>query len=388
MTKSLLICLLAIIAFLLEAKADDSSNDMRAIDNSNECHWINDRKCPDSEVRFYLYTRSNAGDDERQLIHIDDSWEMSNLSSSFFMPKQPSKIIIHGFRSDMFLTPLIKMKSEYLERSTYNVFFVDWFNLSSSICYPAVVHNIKHVGECTAQLVNRIRDAGGVDIHVIGFSLGAQVANYVANSLKPDYLLPRITGLDPALPLFVMAKKEHKLDPSDALFVDVFHCNGLMQGQIERTGNVDFYMNGGIYQPGCGTEIFSCSHVRCPNYFMESIRSNLGFHGWQCQSYFHYVLGLCPFTNDELKLAGEDCDSDSRGLFLVKTNSIFPYAKGKSNEDFRATRRLEVHDMLVINEGLKSGKFREETKYVDNTTYLMFLEKLHRLEPKVLSMRN
>jgi pancreatic lipase-related protein 2 len=75
------------------------------------------------------------------------------------------------------------------------MFYVDWFNLSSSLCYPAVVHNIKHVGACTAQLVNRIRDAGSQDIHVIGFSLGAQVANYIANSLKPDYLLPRITGV-------------------------------------------------------------------------------------------------------------------------------------------------------------------------------------------------
>jgi pancreatic lipase-related protein 2 len=87
------------------------------------------------------------------------------------------------------------------------------------------VHNIKHVGECSAQLVNRIRDASGVDIHVIGFSLGAQVTNYIANSLKPDYVLPRITGLDPALPLFVTSDKAHKLDASDALFVDVFHCN-------------------------------------------------------------------------------------------------------------------------------------------------------------------
>lgn len=30
---------------------------------------------------------------------------------------------------------------------------------------------------------------------------------------------------DPAFPLFVFSNKEHKLDSSDAKFVDVFHCN-------------------------------------------------------------------------------------------------------------------------------------------------------------------
>lgn len=81
-----------------------------SIDNVSEwCHWINDRKCPDSDVRFYLYTRSNIN--ESQLIYIDDSWDASNLSSSFFNPQHPSKIIIHGFRADMFLTPLFEMKT-------------------------------------------------------------------------------------------------------------------------------------------------------------------------------------------------------------------------------------------------------------------------------------
>lgn len=106
-----------------------------------------------------------------------------------------------------------------------NIFYVDWFNLSSSICYPAVVHNTKHVGKCTGQLISRIRDAGSDDIHIIGFSLGAQVINYVAESLKPDYLIPHATGIDPAMPGFITVDNANKLDASDAIFVDVHHCN-------------------------------------------------------------------------------------------------------------------------------------------------------------------
>lgn len=67
------------------------------------------RTCPDPEVRFYLFTRSNV--DEQQLIHVDGTRDASNLSSSFFNPEHPSKIIIHGFRADMFLTPLYAMKT-------------------------------------------------------------------------------------------------------------------------------------------------------------------------------------------------------------------------------------------------------------------------------------
>lgn len=53
------------------------------------------------------------------------------------------------------------------------------------------------------------------------------------------------------MPLFITASKENKLDESDARFVDVIHTNALLQGKIERCGHADFYMNGGIVQPGC-----------------------------------------------------------------------------------------------------------------------------------------
>ena len=66
--------------------------------------------------------------------------------------------------------------------------------------------------------------------------------------------------LDPAMPLFVTADLDNKLDSTDAEFVDVFHTNALVQGKIEQCGHVDYYFNGGVYQPGCHTSnIFQCS---------------------------------------------------------------------------------------------------------------------------------
>lgn len=83
--------------------------------------------------------------------------------------------------------------------------------------------------------------------------IGAHVAGFMANNLAP-YKLPRITGLDPAMPGFAFVRDENKLDKSDAIFVDVIHTNAFLQGKVERCGHADFYMNGGVLQPGCWAE--------------------------------------------------------------------------------------------------------------------------------------
>lgn len=75
----------------------------------------------------------------------------------------------------------------------------------------------------------------------------------MANNLRPQKL-SRITGLDPAMPGFAFVSDENKLDPSDANFVDIIHTNAFLQGKVERCGHVDFYMNGGVLQPGCWAE--------------------------------------------------------------------------------------------------------------------------------------
>jgi len=80
------------------------SNDRDAI-YIGPCTWILDRKCPDKDIKFWLHTQSNPVD--RQLVHIDETWENSNLSTSFFDPQFPVKIIIHGECRQSNALPLI-----------------------------------------------------------------------------------------------------------------------------------------------------------------------------------------------------------------------------------------------------------------------------------------
>lgn len=75
----------------------------------------------------------------------------------------------------------------------------------------------------------------------------------VTRDLHPSDTRP-FSGLDPAMPFFVTVNKDQKLDASDAVFVDVIHTNAFVQGKIEASGDVDFYVNGGIRQPGCWSE--------------------------------------------------------------------------------------------------------------------------------------
>lgn len=60
-------------------------------------------------------------------------------------------------------------------------------------------------------------------LHIVGHSLGAQAAGVAGNTatIRPA----RITGLDPALPLFQKLPLALRLDRSDADFVDIIHSD-------------------------------------------------------------------------------------------------------------------------------------------------------------------
>lgn len=47
---------------------------------------------------------------------------------------------------------------------------------------------------------------------------------------------------------------DERISINDAKFVDVIHTDVLERGMLSPMGDVDFYVNGGIEQPGCSAQ--------------------------------------------------------------------------------------------------------------------------------------
>ena len=118
----------------------------------------------------------------------------------------------------------------------FNVISVDWGSLAGpSPFYEIAAKNTKPVGYLAADLITYLVETFESltydDFHPIGFSLGGQVVGHLGYHLNGT--LARITGLDPAGPLFHTVPPSERLHKMDAKFVDVVHAAGLWIGTDE-----------------------------------------------------------------------------------------------------------------------------------------------------------
>ncbi|CAB0012970.1 unnamed protein product, partial [Nesidiocoris tenuis] len=189
-------------------------------------------------------TRSNS---ERFILNLGS---MKMKASMDFNAALPIKVVIHGFGARSLVDPIVQA---YIEKGTYNVLVVDWEDLSRRPCYLTAALNTRQVGRCGGLALALLRPKGHV--HIVGFSLGAHVAGHMSRFLEQHLgrRANRISGLDPALPLYATPIDWKKLDKTDADFVDVIHTNAGVFGKLEPSGHSDFYVNGIGLQPGCST---------------------------------------------------------------------------------------------------------------------------------------
>merc|ERR1711892_401173 len=301
-----------------------------------------------TKIKFFLWTRQNT--------NAYDTVELTqaSLEDSHFDSRHPTIILAHGWNShgDRFGENLCEA---YFEVGDYNVFAIEWGDLETWANYPQAAIKTRAVGEHSANLVKILSDVGAFDkIHVVGHSLGAHVAGFLAKKAQAMGLgtLERVTGLDPAQPFFDIAGPKERIDKTDAEFVQIIHTNSGMiwDGCLsikKSLGHVDFYPAGGVHQPGCVEaciipdimcynvsieDLFKggCSHGRANDYFQESVRAGAvgdPFLAWHCASWEDFQAGNC--CGEEEVVMGEWIDTGIKeGKYFMQVGEDSPFAQG------------------------------------------------------------
>ncbi|XP_067626693.1 pancreatic lipase-related protein 2 isoform X2 [Eurosta solidaginis] len=297
----------------------------------SNCCAIRERE----DINFLLYTNKNP--QKPQNLNLGDE---KRLSKSNFDLQQPLAFYMHGFSESATgeNQSSQRLKDAFLKSGNYNVILVDWSPLTALPWYTNAVENLPSAARFIARFL-RFLVASGYQtrlIHLIGFSLGAEVAGFVGKQLLEwGVVLPRITGLDPPLPLFESYNGNHHLTHTCAHFVDVIHTDGGLLGNAEPMGHADFYPNGGrALQPGCVRQeignnrwlgiIIGCSHQRAWEYFLESIERPYGFPVESCEP--TKVSKKCKYGNGRAFM-GMAADRRLRGKFFLVTNDAPPYGR-------------------------------------------------------------
>lgn len=302
-----------------------------------------------TKTKFLLYTRKNK---KRPLRLRYDRQNTVNRTRfrELFNPNLDTKIIIHGFKESRHKPWVKDVTREMLRKENVNVIVVDWSRGARGKNYFRAVANTRIVGAETAwimQLIESYMRVRPSTFHLIGFSLGAHVAG-TAGELTPG--LSRITGLDPAGPMFEEEAARVRLDAGDAQLVEILHFNGgnMFLGFLgiqAQQGDIDFYINGGSVQPGCNPpaeeavksfatgkfdEIFdraSCSHERGHDFFVEFVKNRQNgckFTAFSCRNYNLFRNGKCLSAAKmiDTQRIGE---ARVRGAAYMETSPMKPY---------------------------------------------------------------
>lgn len=276
---------------------------------------------PEKNVTFMCYTRTGTSQ-----VYVGNK---TSLQSCSFNSNLPTIFITHGYRDSADSTTVQGSKKMYLEVKDCNIVTVDWSGIADNILYNVVKEQTIEVGAYVGKLIDFMASDASMNlknVHLSGHSLGAHVMGIAGKNVKSGKVA-RITGLDPARPLYTIENTENRLAAGDAEFVDAIHaCGGLLSFE-EPIGDADFFPNGGKPpQPGCGSDIFgACSHSRAWQLFAESIGSD-DFKAVACGSYDEFLSGKCDLSPKTSM--GEPTPSNARGTFYLNTSDSPPYALG------------------------------------------------------------
>nr|XP_012138646.1 PREDICTED: pancreatic lipase-related protein 2-like [Megachile rotundata]XP_012138647.1 PREDICTED: pancreatic lipase-related protein 2-like [Megachile rotundata]XP_012138648.1 PREDICTED: pancreatic lipase-related protein 2-like [Megachile rotundata] len=245
---------------------------------------------------------------------------------------------IHGHMEYIEKDTVTPITDALLNYTTNNIIGLDYRSIAMLI-YPTSVAQAQALGVVVANSIKQMVDAGlkAENIYIIGHSLGAQLAGNIGRNLP--FKIPRITGLDPAGPLFYFEYR--RLSASDAQFVDIIHTDAGVLGLALSTGSADFYPNlGHGPQPGCKLDIMIsetalCSHHRSWMFFIESLKNKDAFVGVRCNNEVLYTSGVCD--GNRKAVMGYYASTQKTGVYFLRTGANEPYGLGVAGAPFKSS---------------------------------------------------
>eukprot|EP00105_Crassostrea_gigas_P024960 XP_011445387.1 PREDICTED: inactive pancreatic lipase-related protein 1-like [Crassostrea gigas] len=261
----------------------------------------------------------------------------TNLPDKFDKTKE-TDVIIHGYLVDTSL-PEIRDLAGMLKQKGNNVLMIDW-GKGAGENYRQSASNVQTVGAYVYMILVKNKIPWD-KVHLIGQGLGAHAAAEAGKLAKGK--INRITGLDPASPLF--EDTEFGISKESAKFVDIIHTDArpFGYGMKKPCGHLDVYVNGGRRQPGCtynpkkpvrihdlkrATFGKACGHLKAVAYYVESARDNCKLRACEC-TWKKFLASKC--SRDKCVYWGYDLTEDS-GTYYGVTATAFPYCRTDGSE--------------------------------------------------------
>ncbi|KAJ2947547.1 hypothetical protein O0L34_g17335 [Tuta absoluta] len=216
------------------------------------------------------------------------------------------------------------LKDALVNKTESNIIVVDWNKLASGR-YKTACSFSNTVATVLIEFIKFLMTNGlsSKKLHLIGHSIGAHIAGKAGKYFRDrDTMIDAITGLDPAYPQYKFSTEEERLDKEDAQLVEVIHTNGGFWGYRSDIGHLDYYPNGGRYQPGCGQDLRElCAHDRAVLYYAYSI-AGTKFVGIAMEYHdrVHYNM------KKKMIMGGLKLNYGKKGSYWLRTGHSPPFA--------------------------------------------------------------
>lgn len=268
----------------------------------------------------------------KQFVNYDVNNLHTVMSHSSYVATRQTVFYHYGFTQTDTTDTVLDMIRSYNSHGNSNFFLIYYLSAATNI-----VTNAREIGDELAGAYIRLLDNGQLAsrLHLIGFSLGAQIQAIASRTVQSRtnrrHVVGRLTGLDPGQIQTVLIPLIGRLSASDAAFVDSIHTEGVGFGDHQSIGHVNYMVNGGVAQPFCtsviGTIAQTCSHNFAVTSWAESVRAAAPiFPALRCASWNNFLANNC-IAGQPIGNMGKHTSILLRGAYFLRTNNNAPFSR-------------------------------------------------------------